>query len=147
MAGFGGSSGFTLLVWCDRDSWRFEGMDSQQRHDTEKELLADVITLLCGRWGMEGSIVEDSGDTFAFFVCPRFVISTATLTRALGTLAGTMKFHRGSATDNWKLLVEYRKCLLKYDVPDKVSEGSFGEGFEGSQSGHAWSQPAKRARK
>nr|WPV87702.1 nonstructural protein 3 NS3 [Chaphamaparvovirus anseriform 7] len=144
MATFGTSNGFTLLVWCDPESWRFEGLDQEQRSDKERELIQDAVTLLSGRWGMEGTIVEDSGVLYAFFVCPRFVVSTATIIRALGDLGGTIKIHRGTATDTAKLLIEYRKCLAKYNVPDKVSEGSFGEGYGENQSGTSW---GKRQRK
>ncbi|QMI57828.1 hypothetical protein [Chestnut teal chaphamaparvovirus 1] len=147
MAGFGSSNGFTLLAWVDPNTWRFEGMDEEQRNDREKELLDDCVTLLCGRWSMESSIVEDSGTPYAFFVCPRFVVSTATLSRALGDLAEAIKFHRGGPTDNYKLLINYKKCLVKYNVPEKVSEGSFGSDYGESQSAQAWGQQAKRPRK
>nr|UQT67960.1 NS3 [Phasianus chaphamaparvovirus] len=139
MAAYGASTGFTLLVWIDPESWRLTNMDEEQRRATEKELLEDACTLLCGRWGMDSTIVDDSGDTYAFFSCPRFVVSSATLLRALGSLGDSVKFHRGAAGDNHKLLIRYRKCLSKYNVQDKVSEGSYSEGFEGNQSGPSWS--------
>lgn len=144
MASFGGSTGFTLLIWIDDDTWRLEGLVGQQRDDKKRELLQDAITLLCGRWGMEGTFMETGGNSYAFFTCSRFVISTATLTRALGNLAGAVKFHRGSPTDKPELLIAYKECLAKYEVPEKVSEGSFGEGYAESQSGATW---AKRPRK
>nr|QMI57948.1 hypothetical protein [Wood duck chaphamaparvovirus] len=146
MAGFGASTGFTLLVWVDPESWRFEGLDEEQRLAKKAELLQDACTLLCGRWGMESSIMEHSGESYAFFSCPRFVVSSATLLRALGTLASCIKFHRGSPTDKPELLIAYRQCLLKYAVPDRVSEDSFGKEFGESQSGHTWGNVSKRPR-
>lgn len=147
MAGFGSSTGFTLLVWINPDTWRLEGLDVEQRVDKTREMLQDVITLYGGRWGMEGTLVEDGGDLYAFFVCSRFVVSQATLLRALGTLSEAVKMHRGGPTDNHRLLIEYRKCLLKYDVQDKVTEDYSGEGYAASQSGQSWGTQAKRARK
>lgn len=147
MAGFGASSGFTLLAWVNSDTWRLEGLDEDQRADKTKELLQDCITLFCGRWGMEGTLVEDGRDLYAFFSCPRFVVSSATLLRALGTLGEAIQFHRGAASDNHRLLIEYRKCLRKYDVADKVTEDFTGSGSEASQSGQFWQSAAKRARR
>lgn len=147
MAGIGGASGFTLLVWIDSDSWRLEGLEEEQRLARKTELLGDVVTLLCGRWGMEASTLEDSGEPYAFFVCPRFVVSTATISRALGDLAPHVKFHRGAATDKAQLLIEYKKCLAKWNVPDRVSEGSFGEESGASQYTSTWGPAGKRSRK
>lgn len=146
MAGFGSSSGFTLLAWVNPDTWRFEGLDEGQRKDKEQEMLQDCVTLLCGRWGMEATVIEDSGVPYAFFTCPRFVVSTATLLRALGGLAEGIKFHRGAPTDNYKLLIDYKKCLAKYGVPDKVSEDYSGGEYGASQSGASWGSGAKRPR-
>ncbi|UOH27029.1 nonstructural protein 3 [Chaphamaparvovirus galliform5] len=139
MAGFGSSSGFTLLVWLDTDSWRLQNVAEEQRLDKEKEMLEDICTLLCGRWGMEGSVMEDSGHIYAFFSCAKFVVSTATLLRAVGDLADSVKLHRGSFGDKPEFLIRYRKCLLKYHVAEKVSDAFSGEGYEGSNAGNNWS--------
>lgn len=96
---------------------------------------------------MEASIVEDSGTPYAFFTCPRFVVGNATLLRALGTLQEAVKFHRGGSTDNYQLLINYKKCLAKYDVPERVSEDFSGGESGASQSGLAWGSQAKRTRR
>lgn len=147
MASFGGSTGFSLLLWTDPESWRFVGLDEEQRMDKEKTFIEDAITLLSGRWGMEGTVMEDSGHLYGFLTCPRFVVSTATILRALGSLADTIKFHRGSSTDRGEALIRYKKCLDKYEVPEKVSSDTFGGDFGDQGSSSSWGQAGKRPRK
>lgn len=147
MAGVGRSNGFSLLVWVDPETWRYVGLDEEQRDAKELEIVEDVVTLFCGRWGMEGSIVEERGIRYAFFTCPNFVVGTQTLSRALGDLSDSVKYHRGSPSDTAKGLINYKLCLEKYNVPDKVSEGSFGEGSGDSQYTSAWGAGGKRLRK
>ena len=138
MAGFGSSSGFTLLVWLDTDTWRFQNMAEKQRDDKEREILEDVCTLLCGRWGMESTTLENSGKVYAFFSCPKFVVSSATLVRALGDLSDCVKFHRGGSADKPEFLIRYQQCLSKYHVPEKVSDAFSGGEYAENQLGHNW---------
>nr|QRK03700.1 nonstructural protein 3 [Chaphamaparvovirus galliform3] len=138
MAGFGASNGFTLLVWVDPDSWRLTNMEDQQRYNKKKEILEDVITLLCGRWGMEGTFMEHSGDLYAFFCCTKFVVSTATLVRAVGDLGSCVKFHRGGSADKPEFLIRYRECLRKYNVAEKVSDAFSGGEYAENAVGTSW---------
>ncbi|UOH27025.1 nonstructural protein 3 [Chaphamaparvovirus galliform4] len=138
MAGFGSSTGFTLLVWVDPESYRLQNLAEEQRIAKKKEMLEDTVTLLCGRWGMEGTCLEDRGDLYAFFSCSKFVVSSATIIRALGDLSSCVKFHRGGPADKAEFLIRYRQCLQKYNVQDKVSDAFSGGEYEGNSVGTNW---------
>ncbi|UOH27041.1 nonstructural protein 3 [Galliform chaphamaparvovirus 8] len=145
MASFGNTNGFTLLVWVDPDSWRLQNLSDEQRNAKIREMVEDATVLLCGRWGMESTIMEVGENTYAFFCCTRFVVGTPTIIRALGSLADSIKFHRGGPTDKPELLIKYKECLQKYQVPEKVSNDYSSEEYGASQSGLNWNA-AKRSR-
>nr|QMI57873.1 hypothetical protein [Chestnut teal chaphamaparvovirus] len=142
--GFGGQ-GCTFLIWVKPDSWRLEGMDSNQRDEAIKGLLEDAVCLLTGRWSIEATFLESKGITYGFLVCPRFAIGIPTAIRALGTLGDHIAIHRGGATSSGKELIRYIECKRQYEVPDVVSEGTSGDQDQPTGYQTSWKKTTKRS--
>lgn len=144
MAGYSGGTGCTILIWVDNDTWRLEGLEGSARFNQAKELLEDAGVLLSARWNLELSYVESGNVLYGFLSCPRFTIGSATIIRALGTLAGAIQFHRGAASDTAEGLIRYVQCKQKYEVPDQVSGDTSGETETGPTSTGSWGTKRQR---
>lgn len=144
MSSFGAANGFSILVWVDQDEPYWNSLEEPERTSYEKELLSDAIVLLGTRWGMDFTYHDDKGVLYAFGVCARFTVGIPTITRALGSLAEKVKFHKGGGTDTALALIRYKVCKQKYGVPDQVSEGSSGGEHLETPQGSFWSAKRKK---
>lgn len=136
MSAFG--NGFTLLLWANPSSPAFEGLQGEAYERQEKTFLEDATCLLGCRWGIEFSYTTVSGVLYAFGTCSRFTISAGTLGRALGSLAPHISFNRGSVAETHERLIQYKICKERWNVPEIVTEGSYGESQQELQSGPSW---------
>lgn len=143
MAGsFGGSGGCSLLVWVDSSTLGEEQMEGDQSHNKEDELLQDAVCLLGTRWGIEFSMHSHGGVSYAFGVQSRYTIGVQTALRALGDLSMHVRVHRGGQHDTAMQLIRYQECRRKYNVPETVHEGTYGEESRDTAMQQQW--PKKR---
>lgn len=139
MAGaFSGTSGCSLLVWVDTETLGGEPMENSELDDKAKGMLEDAVCLLGTRWGIEFSYHLHGGVSYAFGVQPRYTIGVQTALRALGDLAVHVKVHKGGPHDTVAQLVRYQECKRKYNVPETVHEGGYGEESRDSASLQQW---------
>nr|WPV87706.1 nonstructural protein 3 NS3 [Chaphamaparvovirus anseriform 8] len=132
------NNGFTLLLWVDRKSSAFDGLEPKALKEKEKEYLEDAACLLGCRWSIEISFTEHNGILYAFGSCARFTVGIPTIQRALGDLSSYVHFHRGTAHDTCANLIRYKACKEKWRVPETVTEGGSGESYQEQVLQQSW---------
>ncbi len=129
----GGGQGFTVLI---------EAIKRPPECETEKELLEDALTLLNGRWNLDGTVLVDGdGKQWGWVCCTRFLVANDTLRRALGEMTPEyVRFYRGPATQTFNDAVRLVNLKKKW----KVSESSTDEAGESSSGGSGGDQPWRK---
>lgn len=130
--------GFTILLWADTTSPRLQGLEATDYEREEKALVQDAVCLLGCRWGLEFSYTSESGVLYAFGICNRFNIGLSTITRALGLLSSHIVFQKAGVHETAEQLIRFKLCKERWQVPEVVTEGSYGEGQQEQASGPSW---------
>lgn len=136
-------TGFSVLAWVKDNSSLLTGVSEEAAERIKKQLLRDFCCLLNCRWNMDVTIKEYMGRDYAFGTNPRITASERTIGNAIGTLTNHVAFIRSTSTTDFENLAEYRICKEKWQVPDQVSDGSYGWGATDAAE---TSNPAKRKR-
>lgn len=92
----------------------------------ERQLLEDFRCLLGCRWNMIIEIKTHNGKLYAFGNNSRFNVSDKTISNALGDLTNHVEFLKSASGIEFEYLADYKTCKEKWNVPDVVSEGSYG---------------------
>lgn len=140
MAGF---TGFSVLAWVKPDSPLLRDVTNEAAEKITTQLLQDFRCLLSCRWNMDLTIAEYEGSRYAFGINTRITASERTIKNAIGDLHQHVDFIRSTASINFEDLARYKSCRVKWNVPDQVTEGSYGWG---AAEPPETSQGAKRKR-
>lgn len=122
-------SGFTILAYVKPTSSLIDELHENERSkEVIRTLLEDCISLISIRWNMDMQIIVVRETMYAFGVNPRFTVSNQTIRNALGDLAEHVDFLRGTLQNTADELVKYKECRERWNVPEMVSESSYGSG-------------------
>lgn len=130
--------GFTILLWADPKSPRLDGLEADAYAKEERQLVEDAVCLLGCRWSIEFSYTLDKGVLYAFGICNRFNIGLPTISRALGLLGAHIVFQKAGVHETADQLIRFKQCKDRWQVPEVVTEGSYGEGQSEPPSGPSW---------
>nr|WDQ28110.1 nonstructural protein 3 [Bird parvovirus] len=123
------TNGFSVLAWV-KDNTPLIPQNTTLNEDAQyaikRQLLLDFCCLLNMRWNMDCSIHTIEDTMFAFGKNNRFGVSDRTLKNAIGDLTIHIDFIRGSPDTAAEDLANYKRCKEKWNVPDQISESSFG---------------------
>lgn len=136
-------SGFSVLAWVRDDTSLLEGVTEHAADQVIQQLLKDFICLLSVRWNMELQVVTVNGVKYAYGCNTRITASERTIRNAIGDLAAHVDFIRSTASVGAEDLANYRSCKLKWNVPETVTDSTYGSGGSEPQE---TSQPFKRKR-
>lgn len=75
---------------------------------------------------MDMSIKDINGCKYAYGTNPRITVSERTIKNAIGGLANHVDFIRSIASTSAEDLASYEQCRRKWNVPESVSESTFG---------------------
>lgn len=121
-----GQQGFSFVAWVKPDSTVIEGLSTCTATELIKSLLSDVQTLIGVRWNIDVIVFENDQTWYAYGNTNRFNISTETLKRALGSLTAHVEIYKGSVHHTADQLINYKRCLDKWDVPEILRDTTTG---------------------
>ena len=119
-------SGFTVLAWVKDDASLIKDLSADAKEIVKKELLADFCVLLSCRWSMDCHVITNRGEHYAYGINNRITVGMQTIRNALGDLANQLELIRGTSSASHEELINYRTCKRKWNVPDAVTESSYG---------------------
>lgn len=127
MSLLGQAQGFTVLL---------EVIEVPEDYDEPEEVLEEALTLLNGRWNLDGSIIrDDDGKPWGWLYCTRFLVANETIRRTLGEMTPQyIRFFRGPPTQTSDDAIKLVKLKRKWKVQEDNTENS-GETSEGGTGG------------
>ncbi len=129
----GSGQGFTVLL---------EAIKLPPDCESEKELLEDAITLLNGKWNLDGTVLVDGdGKDWGWVCCTRFLVANNTIQKALGEMTPEfVRFYRGPPTQTFDDAVRLVRLKKRW----KVAESNPEEGGETSSGGSGEGPPWRK---